>query len=130
MAVTVEVVHVLAHRKHLYACAIPDTVRYTGEIVESPKWSPNSVCLTTGDPRFPVRMIDRARIKSIDGSSVPVIKRDDAARVFTVKGSKGNKYTVTVNGSQTHCDCAGFQYRKHCKHVSAVQNKLSNQKTV
>lgn len=123
MTVTVKVVHALAHRKHLYACAIPDSVSYTGDIVESPKWSPNSLCLTTGDPNFPVRMIDRKRIISVDGSSVPVIKRDDAPKVYTVKGSKGNKYTVTINGSQTHCDCPGYQYRKHCKHIEQVQSK-------
>lgn len=49
-----------------------------------------------------------------------VIPKTAKPKVVKVQGSKGNVYTVTTfaNGSKT-CTCAGFQYRRFCKHTGA-----------
>lgn len=121
--ITVTVKHALAHRKDAYTFQIPSTVTYTGQRVESPKWSPNSLCITTGDPSFPVRMIDAERVISINGVIAPPIKNTSA--VFSIKGSGNNRYTVTVNGDAIECNCMGFQYRRQCKHVNTVKSRAA-----
>lgn len=41
--------------------------------------------------------------------------------VYDVKGSKGDKYTVSFHGETgVHCTCPAFKYRHDCKHVSQV----------
>lgn len=42
------------------------------------------------------------------------------ANVTTVKGSKGNVYTVTEEDGKVTCTCPGYTYRGHCKHVDQV----------
>lgn len=41
---------------------------------------------------------------------------------WPVTGSKGDKYTVTMNDYGFECDC--IAYRK-CKHIKSVEKKLS-----
>jgi len=43
-----------------------------------------------------------------------------------VKGSKGNKYTVTKRGSRWECECRGFQFRRDCKHIENLKILLSS----
>lgn len=41
-------------------------------------------------------------------------------RTWTVKGSKGDEYTVTdVNGNFS-CTCSGFRFRGDCRHIKSV----------
>lgn len=41
-----------------------------------------------------------------------------------VPGSSGNTYTVTLGHTNT-CDCSGFRYRGHCKHIQIAQEKVT-----
>ena len=40
-----------------------------------------------------------------------------------VKGSKGNSYFVTKQGSRYVCSCPGFQFRGRCKHAAEVEGQ-------
>ena len=41
-------------------------------------------------------------------------------RVFTVTGSKGDKYTVNEINGNWSCTCSGFKFRGECKHVKEL----------
>lgn len=45
---------------------------------------------------------------------------DKALKVWTIAGSKGNTYTVTLKGSTLSCSCPGYTYRRQCKHTESV----------
>jgi len=42
-------------------------------------------------------------------------------KTFTVEGSRGRTYTVTVAGGRVTCTCPGFGFRRTCKHAQAAQ---------
>jgi hypothetical protein len=42
-------------------------------------------------------------------------------RTIEVKGSKGNTYKVTNNGTKWKCECRGFQFRQDCKHIQSLK---------
>jgi hypothetical protein len=37
--------------------------------------------------------------------------------LWQVTGSKGSSYTVSLRESQWSCTCAGFGWRRRCKHI-------------
>ena len=39
-------------------------------------------------------------------------------KTWSVQGSKGDTYTVTYNGHAWSCTCAGFGWRRKCRHVT------------
>lgn len=43
------------------------------------------------------------------------------AKQYTIKGSTGTLYTVTVRFKQWSCTCSGFGFRKRCKHVEQAK---------
>ena len=45
----------------------------------------------------------------------------DDVKTIEVKGSKGQKYTVTKRGSKWECQCRGFQFRRDCKHIQNLR---------
>ena len=102
-------------RKDIYAFPVAEYNDYVGEIIPNPKWvSSDSFCLTTGDPNFPFRVIEKDRI--ICGWELPSSK----SKVPTYKVVANGKTYLITNGQ---CNCTGFSYRKTCSHV-----KLANQK--
>lgn len=102
------------------AAYIPDVENHTGKIIPNPKWlSKDYLCLTTGDLSFPFRIINRANIV---GELYAANTVSDT--VFTVKSSDKKKtYTVTNSNGQWSCTCVGFGFRRHCKHITEIQNK-------
>ena len=91
-----------------------------GKVLKSPKWVPaDSFCLETGNPNFPMSVINMNYvhdIKFISGQS-------NTIRKFKVKGKKG-EHMVTLSGQHLSCDCIGFKYHAKCKHVTAVKESL------
>jgi hypothetical protein len=87
---------------------------YNGESVALKHVSMDSMALSTGDPEWPVRVIPRSWISSIDGEAYTHTTMARATR--TVEGSKGELYTVTL-GARPTCTCTGFQFRRTCKHI-------------
>ena len=54
------------------------------------------------------------------------------ARSWTVRGSKGDEYTVTQSASDSRqiffsCTCVGYGYRRKCKHIEGIKNKLAHE---
>lgn len=98
---------------------------YEGEVVATPKWVPyDAIALTTNEPKFRVRIIDKSNIVSIDGQeykSDQKIKSD--IQTFSVAGSKGNVYTVSIGSKFKECTCTAFTYRRTCKHIDEVLGK-------
>jgi hypothetical protein len=98
----------------------PEFFEYEGEEF-SAKWiMPGQLALTTGDPEWPVRVIARKNIVSINNQPVAQVSSD--IRTVKVKGSKGDEYIVTVGNGKVNCTCSGFQFRRACKHVKEIEN--------
>jgi hypothetical protein len=97
-----------------YLFAQEEFYTYAGESVALKHVSIDSMALSTGNPEWPVRVIPRAWISSIDGEAYSW--RPVAQTTRIVKGSKGEEYTVTL-GAKPTCTCTGFQFRRTCKHI-------------
>lgn len=120
--VTVTVHNTAWAHKHRYAYHVPKVLRYTGKVTATPKWAGDDLALTTGERKFPVRLLNRSDILAVDGQAVAA---PPAAtnRSWVVEGSKGNSYTVTEERGHWNCTCSGFQFKKQCKHVADKQRE-------
>jgi hypothetical protein len=97
----------------------PKTYEYEGELVATPKWVDYSaIALTTKEKKFPVRIIPQENIISINNEEFKAEKINPTKRTFEVTGSKGDKYTVTVDGSHKTCTCQAFMFRRSCRHIA------------
>jgi len=45
------------------------------------------------------------------------------AQVWEVQGSRGNLYKLTRTGEAWTCSCAGFAYRRRCRHIETKKNE-------
>jgi len=97
-----------------YLVAQPKYYTYIGEAVALKHVSADSLAMTTGILDFPVRVIPRAWIESIDGALYAHASSQTQTKI--VKGSKGEEYVVTL-GAKPTCTCTGFQFRRTCKHI-------------
>ncbi len=105
-------------RKNVWFFEQPEFFEYEGEEVKVKHATVDELALSTGNPEWPVRIIQRKQIVKIDGKTV----KKSVAEVVTkvIKGSKGNEYVVTGSNGKWNCTCPGFQFRKSCKHTAAV----------
>ena len=97
-----------------YRFAVSEFFTYAGESVALKHVGADSIALSTGIADFPVRVIPRAWIVTIDGAAYT--HASSQSQTKKVKGSKGEEYTVTL-GAKPSCTCTGFQFRKTCKHI-------------
>ena len=103
-------------RKGIWFFEQPEYFEYEGEEVKI-KWTkPDELALTTGNPEFPIRIIQRANIISVNGQAVDQAPQKELTKV--VKGAKGQEYVVTNANGKWSCTCPGFQFRRTCKHVN------------
>ena len=101
---------------------------YEGEVRYEKWFKPNEVGLTTGQPHFPMRVIQLERIVEIDGverskSSKQSLQTGAHSGIIrrTIKGSTGKIYEVEVGGNgRSSCSCPGHQFRGHCRHVKEL----------
>lgn len=51
------------------------------------------------------------------------LERQPAAgeRTWQVKGSKGNSYTVKLSNGSYSCTCAGYGFRRKCRHIEEIK---------
>jgi len=117
--ISVKVKNVQWDRRDVYAYQVEEFNYYTGEVVPNPRWvGPDQFCLSTGNPKFPFRVIDK---DSVVGSDY-VKKVASKIRTVSVPGSKpGQSYLVELNGSASTCTCIGFGFRRSCKHIRMAQ---------
>ena len=96
---------------------------YEGEVVNPDKWmDTDSFKVFTGNPDLPYSVISASNVsdvKYITGGAGRAVKSD--VKTFSVKGSKGEVYTVTQTGTRWSCSCVGFQFRRQCKHIKVKQ---------
>jgi hypothetical protein len=101
------------------------TKTYTGMILANPRWlGQDHICLSTDSQAFPLpfRIIAKEDIEGLGNN--PKVKPPQTT--WQIPGSKkGQSYIVTRAGKQWACDCVGFGFRRHCKHVTAAI-ELSN----
>ena len=98
---------------------MPDTYEYEGELVATPKWVDYpAIALTTGDKRFKFRLIAHSDIISMDGETIKLKVPEDTKKVIQVTGSKGDVYTVTIDGSHKTCTCQAYTFRRSCRHIA------------
>lgn len=43
-----------------------------------------------------------------------------AGKIIKVAGSKGNEYSVTIEGKHVTCSCSGFKFRSRCRHIENI----------
>jgi hypothetical protein len=104
-------------REKVWMFEQPEFFHYQGDEVKLKHVGPDQLALTTGNPEWPVRVIQRNLIVKIDGVVVATAPSNIVVKI--VKGSRGDEYTVTGTNGQWTCTCTGFQFRKSCKHLSA-----------
>lgn len=106
-------------RKHLFFFHIDQFNTFYGDPLPSPGWMDvDSVCITADIPSK-MRIIPRRLIVSIDDEAqAPVVDKNGIVnKTVRVKGSKGDTYVVTIKGGHKTCTCAGFGFRRTCKHI-------------
>lgn len=97
---------------------------YVGEVVDL-NWLPaDQFAITTGDPKFPVRVIvadDSLEKVQIDGQHVRLkIETGKYDYDIVIKSAKSNEqYNVKIRGGKPiSCTCKGFGFRRTCKHLN------------
>jgi hypothetical protein len=96
-----------------------DEYSYTGTVGRNDSRAPEgSFVLLSNDPIMPIRVIalrNVIKLKYKDGTAIQ--KKEQVTKIWQVKGSKGQYYTITKDGGKINCSCPGFQFRKTCKHT-------------
>jgi hypothetical protein len=105
---------------------------YEGEILYEKWFKPNEVGITTGDPRFPFRRIQKERIVEVNGEESKFsqqslsVSEDSEQRTISVKGSTGSLYEVQVGGGRgSSCSCKGYQFRGSCRHITEAESQVA-----
>ena len=99
-----------------------DTYTFEGELVATPKWVEyDAIALTTNEnTKFKLRIIPKEDIIEMDGSATSFKAEEVKERTFSVIGSKGDTYIVTVGEKYKSCTCQAFMFRRNCKHIVGV----------
>lgn len=98
----------------------PAYIEYEGTVLNPYKWLNDRQFCLTGDETWPIRVISMDFVEDIQLLSGNLKTIETEAKVWTIEGSKGNKYVVTRNSAKWNCTCPGFSFRKTCKHVSEL----------
>lgn len=120
----VKVLNPFYAKRHLYGGHVAQYHYYEGEVVATPKWVEyEAICLTTGDKKFPFRIISKQDIVEINGKNNTYVEKPRVTEI-TVQGSKGDVYVVSIDGQRSSCTCSGFQFRRSCRHIAEAQRNV------
>ena len=98
---------------------MPSIYEYEGELLATPKWVDYpAIALSTGTKKFPFRLIAHSDIISMDGENIKLKVPEDTKKVIQVTGSKGDVYTVTIDGTHKTCTCQAYTFRRSCRHIA------------
>ena len=114
--VTFRVRNALYNNRAIYSSGvyIPEYNTYSGKIITNPSWvEPDYICLTTGNNKFPYRIISKTDIITEDFQVNPNVSNSS----WEIEGSNSKKYLVTREGTHWACNCVGFGFRRSCSHV-------------
>jgi hypothetical protein len=120
--VTIKVENVMwpARDRHADGVVGPEFNIYTGTIVREKWFDADEIGITAPGSGFSFRRIQRRRIVAVNEQTVDYTPIKSERVEITVQGSKGNTYVVTKENGKASCTCAGFQFRKTCKHSQEV----------
>ena len=120
--VKVKVFNTMWPSRDRYAFHVEKYNTYEGEIVYQ-KWFKNSqVGLTTDNPDFPFRVLEKSNIVEVDDHTVDFTKEEPPVQI-KVQG-KTSVYTITAGTEITRCTCPGFSYRGKCRHVDEFEMSI------
>ena len=112
--VKIKVENVMWPYRDRYAFSQPEFNYYEGQVLYEKWFKPNEVGLTTGDPRFPFRRIQKERIVEVNGEESKFAQqslsasKDSEQRTVSIKGSTGSLYEVQIGGGRgSSCSCKG-----------------------
>lgn len=100
----------------------PEITEYAGRVLDPYRWLTDREFCMTGDEAWPIRVMNFALIEDIEFVSGTGQEIDTTAQSWQVAGSRGNTYTVNRTRSTWTCTCAGFQFRKSCRHITEIAN--------
>ena len=126
--VTIKVKNPIWPMRKAYASyvQIPEYNTYTGRVVlDHGAIRTGQIGLTNDDPEFNLRVIDIERIVGLNDEEITVADSKSTSESWTVQGSKNKNYVVTLDHGRYECTCPGFQFRRACKHVDAIKEKLN-----
>lgn len=86
---------------------------YEGDEVKVKWCKPEEIAISTGNPEFAFRIIQRRLIAEMDGKPYEFKVKEQKEEVKLVTGSNGKVYEVTSHS----CTCPGFTFRGSCKHI-------------
>lgn len=109
-------------KRHIYQFHIDEFDVFYGDPLPLPSWvERDSVCISAPELPAKMRIFPKHHVVKIDDKSVEFKQKlADSPRVIRVPGSKGASYTVTIDGAKKTCTCAGFSFRRSCKHIINV----------
>ena len=93
---------------------------YLGKVLPPDRWLNEYQFNITGDMQWPIRTLDCRNIVSIKILKGAARDIDDRNKNWKITVSKGNVYTVSKSSQGFNCTCAGFQFRRQCRHISEV----------
>ena len=118
---------IVSYSEHFakYPVFIPDGI-FEGRVEASEKFDdPNSFRVCTNGNYHPVSVIIMDKtLKSISGIEFkPIEKLPSNKRIFKVRSGE-KEYLVTLIGNRYECSCTGYQFRKTCKHINQVKERI------
>lgn len=121
--VTIKVKNILWPSRHLYASGVvtQEFNTYSGTIMREKWFGIDEVGITTGNPDFPFRRIDRQRIVAVNDLAVDFTQVPTNSTIILVQGSNGKTYEVDPKAGT--CTCPGYTFRGQCRHVAEAQGK-------
>ena len=130
--VKIKVENVMWPYRDRYALSQPEFNYYEGNVLYEKWFKPNEVGITTGDPRFPFRRIQKERIVEVNGEESKFSQqslsasKDSQERTISIKGSTGSLYEVQIGGSRgPSCSCKGYQFRGSCRHITEAESQIA-----
>jgi hypothetical protein len=100
----------------------PEITEYSGRVLDPYRWLTDREFCMTGDAAWPTRVMNLGLIEDIEFINGTGTTIDTAAQSWQVAGSRGSTYTVNRIRSGWTCTCAGFQFRKSCRHISELRD--------
>jgi hypothetical protein len=106
-------------KRHIYQFHIDEFDTFYGEQLPLPSWvERDSICISAPHLPSKMRIIPKHQITMMDDKHVNFERQvSDTPKTIKIAGSKGAFYTVTVHGAKKTCTCAGFSFRRSCKHI-------------
>ena len=87
---------------------------------------PNTFCLLTGNPEFPISIINLSSVVDYKLLGVSCQQLPNDRTRFVIFQSKNGDHKIRIhNSGYVACDCIGFHYRRRCSHRDSTLQWLT-----